>query len=249
MEFQNGTTAHLGASTMSAATVEAGKPERAPREKKPVAPMSKWPIGALLGVVAIITVDLIVSVRTTMMPWVLSRGLGLGAAASLAALSLVGLWRRHPVRATLPVLKPATLAKVHTGLASATMVLLAGHVAATVADSYAHVGIVGALVPMESPYKPWPVTLGTLSMWLLLAIWATARLSTSITKKSWKAVHRASMFTFGCVWLHGMTVGTDARALRPVYWAVGGIVLGVWLSGVALQVQAVAKKRSAKTSS
>ncbi|MEI6701435.1 MAG: hypothetical protein WCL38_06755 [Actinomycetota bacterium] len=69
-----------------------------------------------------------------------------------------------------------------------------------------------------------------------------------MAKRSWKAVHRVSMFTFGCVWLHGMTVGTDARALRPVYWVVGGIVLGVWLSGVALQVQAAAKKRSAKAS-
>jgi len=201
----------------------------------------------MVVILALALVDVVASVRRSMLPWVFGRGLGLAALATLAALSLVGLWRRHPLRESLPVLKPAALAKVHTVLASATMVLLAGHVASILADSYAKVGIVGALIPMQSAYQPWPVTLGTVSMWLLLLIWATARLSKSVAKRSWKAVHRASMFTFGCVWLHGLTLGSDTAKLRPAYIAVGALVIAVWLSSAVLQTLRLAKRPSVKS--
>ncbi len=224
------------------------RPRQSP-VRTPVETSSKkwWTAAAAAIVLTIAVAKLVLTVRSSMLPWVLGRGLGLAAIVALAALSLVGLWRRHPLRASLPVLKPAALATVHTVLASATMVLLAGHVVAILADSYAKVGIVGALVPMQSAYQPWPVTLGTVSMWLLLLIWATARLSKSVAKRSWKAVHRASMFTFGCVWLHGLTVGTDSAKLRPAYIAIGAVVIAVWLSSAAMQTIAVAKKRKLAT--
>ena len=167
-------------------------------------------------------------------PWILARGMGLGAEMSLALLTLVGIWRRHPLRKHLGALRPAALATSHTVLASLTMVLVGIHVAAICADSYARVGIIGALIPMQSPYRPWPVTLGTMGLWLLVAIWGTARLSTSIAKKSWKAVHRAGVFTFGVVWLHALTTGADAAALRPIMVAGAAVVLGVWMSGVVM---------------
>ncbi len=222
--------------------------ERSPKATKTEAaksPKNWWVASAAVIVLAMAVAKVTLSVRHSMLPWVLGRGLGLAAIAALAGLSLVGLWRRHPLRASLPVLKPAALAKVHTVLASATMALLAGHVAAILADSYAKVGIVGALIPMQSAYQPWPVTLGTVSLWLLLLIWATARLSKSVAKRSWKAVHRASMFTFGCVWLHGLTIGTDSAKLRPAYIVVGALVIAVWLSSAAMQVMQLAKRRTA----
>ena len=222
--------------------------ERSPRVTKTEvvkSPKNWWVASAAVIVLAMAVAKVTLSVRHSMLPWVLGRGLGLAAIAALAGLSLVGLWRRHPLRASLPVLKPAALAKVHTVLASATMALLAGHVAAILADSYAKVGIVGALIPMQSAYQPWPVTLGTVSLWLLLLIWATARLSKSVAKRSWKAVHRASMFTFGCVWLHGLTIGTDSAKLRPAYIVVGALVIAVWLSSAAMQVMQLAKRRTA----
>jgi predicted ferric reductase len=201
---------------------------------------------AIIVIVATAVGEVVSTVRSSMLPWVFGRGLGLASFAALAALSVVGLWRRHPLRETWPLLKPASLAKVHTVLASATMALLAGHVIAIVVDSYARVGLIGALVPMQSAYQPWPVTLGTISLWLLLAIWATARMSKSIAKRSWKAVHRASMFTFGCVWLHGLTIGTDTPTLRPAYISIGAVIVTVWLSSAALQTLALAKKRSSR---
>jgi methionine sulfoxide reductase heme-binding subunit len=167
-------------------------------------------------------------------PWIMARGMGLGAEMSLALLTVVGIWRRHPLRKHLGALRPAALATSHTVLASLTMVLVTIHVVAICADPYAKVGVLGALIPMESPYRPWPVTLGTMGLWLLLAIWGTARLSTSIAKRSWKAVHRAGVFTFGVVWLHALTTGTDAAALRPVMVIGAGVVFGAWISGVVM---------------
>jgi len=226
---------------------ESRKTSPRPTTSKATSSSMNWWVGsAMVVILALGVAKVVMTVQSSMLPWVLGRGLGLASLAALAALSLVGLWRRHPIRESLPVLKPAALAKVHTVLASATMVLLAGHVAAILADSYAKVGIVGALIPMQSAYQPWPVTLGTVSMWLLLLIWATARLSKSVAKRSWKAVHRVSMFTFGCVWLHGLTIGTDSAKLRPVYIVVGALVIAVWLSSAAMQTVQLAKKRKAR---
>ena len=204
-------------------------------------------LGGAFAVVlcALAVFEIVTRVRLSMLPWVLARGFGLASLGALAALSLVGIWRRHPLRQRFPLMKPATLASSHSTLAAATMVFLACHVAALLADRFAHVGVVGALIPMTSAYKTWPVALGTIGLWLLLAIWASARLSLPLAKRSWRAIHRISMFTFGCVWLHGLTTGTDSGALRGVYIAFGTAVAIVWLSSVVMQLQSHFSQSSA----
>ena len=105
---------------------------------------------------------------------------------------------------------PSTVAVLwaHVSLAAATVVLVAGHLAALALDRYAGVGWVGALVPWAAPARPTPVALGTLAACYGVVL---------VTAAAWPApsaggvvpVHSAAVLVFCCTLAHGITAGSD----------------------------------------
>jgi hypothetical protein len=169
--------------------------------------------------------------RNRMFPWIAGRALGLGAYLALTAAVTVGLWVRHPWRFRFPLLHPETRVRVHASLAAATLVLVAGHVAALASDRYAGVGWLGALLPGPSHYRTWPVALGVVALYGMVAISGTAALAGRLLGHRWLAVHRLALPTYGLVWFHGVLAGTDAPRLRIAYLLTGLVPLVVYLSG------------------
>jgi predicted ferric reductase len=191
-------------------------------------------VAAVGGSAAIISVALtgwaVGSTSTRMLPWVLGRGLGIAAYAALVALTVLGLWLRHPWRLARPVLPPTTHMRLHATLAAATLVLVLGHVVALVLDRFAGVGLVGALVPGHSAYRMVPVALGTLGVYVGLLVGGTAALAGRIVGRSWLPIHRLASLSFVLIWLHGVLAGSDTRALRVMYAATGFAVTFLALS-------------------
>lgn len=167
-----------------------------------------------------------------MLPWILGRALGLSAYLGLAALVVTGMWFRHPWRGESRRLRPAVQLRVHAALATATTVLVAGHVASLALDRYAGVGWSGAAVPGWSHYRPVAVGIGTVAVYLGGLVGATAALAgRPLIGRHWRPVHRLAAMTFVFVWCHGVTAGSDTRTLRGIYVGTGVLVATTAVTG------------------
>ena len=111
--------------------------------------------------------------------------------------------------------------RAHLSLAAATVVLLAGHVAAVALDRYAGVGWRGALVPWGAQYRPTAVALGTLALDGIILVGATAALAGSIARRVWLPVHGISSVLFVLCLAHGLLAGSDSHVLWALYAGTG----------------------------
>jgi hypothetical protein len=161
-----------------------------------------------------------------MMLWYVARGAGLAALVLLSAATCLGaLTSRDGLAARLG--NPGTryllqyLHRTCAGLGLATLVL---HVGTIIADSYAHVGVGGALVPFTAGYRPSAVAFGSLAAYTFVAVsmlgLARGRLARSPrAARSWRALHALSYLGWGSAILHGFLAGTDSALgwVRVVY--------------------------------
>ncbi len=169
---------------------------------------------------AVVTAPL---VHDRMFPWIMGRGLGIAAYLVLTALVTAGLWFRHPWANHRAPGRAARL-RFHAVLAAATVALVAGHVTALALDRYAGVGWAGVFVAGHATYRPAAVTLGTLALYGIVLITATAALAGVVGRHAWYPVHQVSLGVFGLTAWHGITAGSDTSSLRLVYAATIGLV-------------------------
>lgn len=157
-----------------------------------------------------------------MLPWVLGRGLGIAGYLCLVALTAAGLWLRHPWRTRWR--RPAVEAqlRLHAALAALTLATVVGHIVALVLDTYAGVGLTGAVVPGAATYRPIPTSLGTVSLYLGLLVGVSAALAGRIIGRAWLPVHRLAVGVLALVWLHAVLAGSDTTRLAPLYLTTGG---------------------------
>lgn len=162
-----------------------------------------------------------------MAPWIVGRATGLAAYLLMVLLVLAGLLLSHPQRAELG--RPGTLTRirVHAALAAAAFVLTGLHLAVLATDEHAGVGWAGALLPMGARYRPVPVTLGLVGMWMGLAAGITAALAPHLCSRVWWPVHKVAILSIVGVWAHAVLAGTDSVALLTWYLATAGLVIAV----------------------
>ena len=175
------------------------------------------------------------TLRSTMLPWILGRGLGLAAFLSLTALTLSGLWIRHPARMRLRAPSPATWVRIHPMLAAVTIALTVGHLTALAMDRYAFVGWQGALIPGASHWRAMAVGLGTSALYGFVLVGVSAGLAGRLGARWWLPIHRLSGLVFIAATIHGITAGSDTSSLRIIYVATAALCAGFWASGVALR--------------
>ena len=154
-------------------------------------------------------------------PWITGRALGIAGYLSLCALVAMGIWIRHPSRLRWPVVHSETRLRLHATLATATIALVAGHLASLASDRYAGVGWVGAFVPGYSKYRTFAVSLGVIAMFFMALLMVSARTAGRRGSRHWYLYHRFSVATFVLIWFHGVLAGTDTAALRILYVATG----------------------------
>lgn len=171
-----------------------------------------------------------------MVTWYLARGAGV---AAFAALSLATAAGAVTARRSAAVERRVLTQYLHRTAALTGLLLLALHLVTVLIDSYAKVGMLGAVLPLASGYRPLAVSLGVLSMYLLVAVAATGLLRASFANsargaRSWRAVHLASYPAWALSAGHFLTAGTDAGQ----WWA--RLVLlagcGVVAAGVAVRL-------------
>ncbi|HTR70830.1 MAG TPA: hypothetical protein VMH41_11455 [Mycobacteriales bacterium] len=190
-----------------------------------------WLLGwlAVAAAVGYLGISLVVShVSVQMLPWVLGRAFGVAAYLALVVMTGLGLWLRHPWRVSRARWSGPAVHRAHALLATVTLIFVAGHIVALGVDRYAGVGWVGTFVPGRSGYRPVAVALGTIGLYVGVAVGLSARLAGWIGGRAFLRVHRWGSAACVAIWFHGVLAGSNARALVPMY-----VVTGAGLAALA----------------
>ena len=106
---------------------------------------------------------------------------------------------------------PRWLTDVHRYLGGLAVALIALHLSALAADSYAHFGWAETFVPFASSWKPGAVAWGVVAVYLLVVVEVTSLVQRRLPRRWWKAIHLTSYLLFWMATMHGITAGTDAQ--------------------------------------
>jgi predicted ferric reductase len=124
---------------------------------------------------------------------------------------------------------PAWLLDLHRFLGALTLVAVATHVIALVADSFLYFGWREILVPFASTWRPVAVAWGVVAMYLLIAIEVTSWMMHRLPRRWWHRVHITSFVVFVTSTVHAFQSGTDAMNLLVQWLALTGTTLVVFL--------------------
>jgi predicted ferric reductase len=161
--------------------------------------------------------------------WYVSRGTGIVAWGLLVASMVWGFL--YATRVLGRRARPWWMLGVHRFLGALTIVFVLVHVLAIIADNYTSFGLVDVLVPFASAWKPIPVALGIVGMYILVTVEVTSLLQRHLPRNVWRQIHLASYGLFAFASLHALSAGTDVRSV-----VVGGLAIGV---GAAVALFAV----------
>ena len=141
--------------------------------------------------------------------WYLTRGTGVVALLLLTASVLLGVssalrWRgqRWPRFA---------VGDLHRNLTLLSIVFVALHVATTIADGFAPIGLKDAVRPVHVALPPVWLGLGTVAFDLLLALVATSLLRARLGPRLWRAFHWLAYASWPIAIVHSFGTGSDAR--------------------------------------
>ena len=155
--------------------------------------------------------------------WYVARSSGLvaWAVATLSILWGLALSTRFIRRRGVP----AWLLDLHKFLGTLTIVFVAVHIAALVADNFVYFGARELFVPFASPWRPGAVAWGIAATYLLVAIQLTSWMMRKLPRKLWHTIHLTSIPMFVSATVHGFTSGADNRDLAVQWVALTGCLL------------------------
>lgn len=141
--------------------------------------------------------------------WYLTRGFGL---VSLVLLTItVGLGVAQLTRYARPGLPRFLIAGLHRNASLLAVATLAVHIVTAVADPYAPIALIDAVVPFMGRYRPLWLGLGALAFDLLVALAVTSLLRQRIGHRLWRSLHWAAYACWPVALVHGLGTGSDAR--------------------------------------
>jgi len=155
--------------------------------------------------------------------WYLTRGTGVVALLLLTASVVLGITTTLGVR--LRRWPRFAVAGIHRNLTLLAIVFVGVHVVTTVADGYAPIRLVDAIVPFVSAYRPVWLGLGAVAFDLLLAIVVTSLLRIRIGLRAWRAVHLLAYLAWPIALVHALGTGSDPRSAWLAAVGVGSLAL------------------------
>jgi methionine sulfoxide reductase heme-binding subunit len=142
--------------------------------------------------------------------WYFARGTGvvslllLTAAVALGVLNAIR-WRSERWPAFV-------ITGLHRNVTLVALAFVGVHVLTNVADGYAPIRLVDAVVPFVSAYRPIWLGLGAVAFDLLVALIVTSLLRLRIGYHRWKKTHWLAYAAWPVALVHGLGAGTDVRS-------------------------------------
>ena len=162
--------------------------------------------------------------------WYMTRATGIVAMVMLSATLVLGIVTS--VRHATPQWPRFAWQDLHRRLSLLSTVFIGLHIATTVADGYAPIGWISAVVPFTSPYRRLWLGLGTVGVDLLLAVGISSLLRSRIHPGLWRGLHWLAYLCWPVALLHSFGTGTDPRlawmALLMAACVLSVIAAGAW---------------------
>ncbi len=134
---------------------------------------------------------------------------------------------------------------LHRNLSLLAVAFVVVHVVTTVLDGFAPVGLLDAVVPFATPYRPLWVGLGAIAFDLLLALIVTSLLRARLGWGAWKAVHWLAYASWPLALVHGLGAGSDTNKTWMQVLAVVCIA-AVWLAAWTRAAEGLRGRRAGR---
>jgi len=157
--------------------------------------------------------------------WYLARGSGIAALVMLTVSVLGGIITT--VRWSSARWPRFVTQLVHRNVSLLAFVFIVIHIVTVIADAFAPIRWIDAVVPFASAYRPLWLGFGAIGFDLLLALIATSLLRHRIGQRIWRALHWSAYLCWPVVVLHGLGAGTDTKVGAVLVLNVACIVLVV----------------------
>lgn len=115
--------------------------------------------------------------------------------------------------------------EVHRFVTLLALAFTAVHGIAIALDSFVGIGLVGALVPFASTYRPIWLALGIVGAYLLLAVYLSERVRDRIGYAWWRRFHTVAFLAFLMALVHGVATGSDTRSVFGMAVYGGSVAL------------------------
>jgi len=163
----------------------------------------------MIRCVSCLILDIVSGINSSTVLWYASRATGMVALLLMTAVVLLGLLVTRQGR--LPGLPRFAVTGLHRNLSLVAVVFVAVHVLTAVADSYVHIPLISAVVPLASSYERLALGLGAVSMDIMIAVIVTSLLRRHLSRRLWWGVHLLAYVSWPVAWLHSITSSTDMR--------------------------------------
>jgi sulfoxide reductase heme-binding subunit YedZ len=142
--------------------------------------------------------------------WYATRGAGAMTLVLLTLSVVVGIAevRRWPLLGS----SRFAVAALHRTVSLLALVLLVVHVVTTLLDPFPRIGVLTALVPFATDYRPLWLGVGTLASDILVALVLTSLLRRRLGYGAWRATHWAAYACWPLAIAHGLGTGSDTQA-------------------------------------
>lgn len=109
------------------------------------------------------------------------------------------------------------LYNMHEFLPILAMLFASLHAVVLLGDAYIGFSALDLLIPFRAPYRPLWTGLGTLALYLSIALIASFYLRTLVSRRAWRTFHYLTYLAFVLALVHGLMAGTDSSQ-PAVYW-------------------------------
>lgn len=126
--------------------------------------------------------------------------------------------------------------EVHGYLSLLALVFIVVHVVAVLVDPFTRFRLGEVLLPLASHYRPLWMGLGTVALYLLLAVWISSKLRSRIGYRTWRGIHVLAYGVYAAATVHGLGTGSDTRTVWAAALYAGSVLLVAALTAQRLLV-------------
>lgn len=169
-------------------------------------------------------------------PWYIVRAAGLMAFLLLYLSIFFGIAIRFPILRR--ILNPADSLDVHRWISVQALAFVLIHALGTLWDKYVNFSLRDIFIPFASSYDPGMIALGTIGMYLMVALIATSYLRRFISQNFWRAIHSLNFFLYAFVFAHAIYLGTDLKSgiARDIFIYANAALLILLVISISIRI-------------